>query len=231
MFQTEQILFFLQVTVLKKKDTETLLSCGIFRGLNENDIAAAEKEFGFDMKDFVKNELIFSPDDFRNALAVIMKGKAEVFKSRGGSAPMLMSIQGKGAVFGIPTLFCEEKAFPTTVRAKEDCRILFIDRTELEKLFVRYPVMVNNYLSLLSEKIFFLNEKLEKLSSPDIRGRLRTYLENTAESKKSKEFVLPLSCSELASSLSVGRTSLYRAFDELTEEGFLTRDGKNIRLL
>ena len=42
---------------------------------------------------------------------------------------------------------------------------------------------------------------------------------------------LPVSISELSRVLSLGRTSLYAAFDELTENGQIERTGKQIRIL
>jgi DNA-binding IclR family transcriptional regulator len=42
---------------------------------------------------------------------------------------------------------------------------------------------------------------------------------------------LDVSISALSELLDVGRASLYRAFDKLTEDGFLRKDGRSFTLL
>lgn len=202
----------------------------LFRGAGKNEIKAAVDSLQPETEDFPAHTDIFTPDNYRNSLAVIVKGSASVFKGTGENE-MLMSILTPGDVFGLPSVFCPGSGFPTTVRARTDCRAVFITREQLEKLFVMLPVSAHNYIETLSEKIYYLNEKIASLSSSCITDRLKLFLENTAERTGTDSFVLPLSFSELASSLSAGRTSLYRSLDELTEKGFIIREGKKITLL
>lgn len=214
---------------MKKNELAALTSCVLFKGFSERDVLGAVSLTSYRAETFSKRSDIFTPERFTRSLAVILKGSAEVFKPSSG-APMLMSILVPGDVFGLPSVFCGEKPFPTEVRAREDCRVLFIPKEELEAIFAAYPAAVYNYIAVLSEKIHYLNEKIERLASPGADEKLKLFLENTARKAGSDEFILPVSLSELASSLSVGRTSLYRAMDELTASGYLKRDGRKIRL-
>ena len=45
------------------------------------------------------------------------------------------------------------------------------------------------------------------------------------------EITLTVSLSDLSELLDVGRASLYRAFDRLTADGFLQKDGRTVRLI
>lgn len=97
-------------------------------------------------------------------------------------------------------------------------------------LFGRYPDILEKYLSLLSRKICFLGGKIESISAPDSTEALRKYLLECADGEGADSFELSMTGSRLASALGMGRTSLYRAFDKLTEEGFLTKNGKCVTI-
>lgn len=211
---------------MNRNEFSALCGCVVFRSVPESDVRAILRETAPEICDFAKHADIFTPSGYRKALAVILKGSAGVYKD-----DMLMSVLTAGDVFGMAALFGDAPDFPTTVRARSGCRVLFIPKEQLERIFAVYPVCVRNYIGVLSEKIRYLNEKIDRLASPSVTDKLRSFLEDAAQKAGSDEFTLPLSLSELAAALSAGRTSLYRAMDELTDEGFMERNGKNIRLL
>ena len=215
---------------LKKTDIAAISSCNLFR--NTDDALVEELLTGgeYTVVTVKKGEDIFSPENYRRCLAVILKGSAEVSKQT-EKGKLLMSTLTAGNVFGMSCLFYDGESFPTTVRAKDDVRLILITNQQLTSLFSRYPAVLENYLGILSKKIHFLNEKIESISSPDATAALRQYLENTAERLGADTFSLPIPMSKLASTLGLGRTSVYRALDELAEQGFLRKEGKVITII
>lgn len=214
---------------MRQTDKAALFSAVIFKELSAVQLNGLLSRFNFEIKTYKKHEKIFTPDSFSKSLAIILKGSVFVYKET-GKAELLMNSLSAGAVFGMSSMFYEEKCFPTTVSAKEDCRILFITKEQLLEIFAEYPQTVGSYIAVLSEKIHYLNSKISGLCGSDAAAKLRTYLENAAAKAASNEFILPVSFSELSQALSIGRTSLYRAFDELSEQGFLEKDGKIIKI-
>lgn len=214
---------------MKKNDIEAIKRCRVFTG-TENDICSELLSSGkYEIKTYLRNETVFSPERFNKCLAVILKGTAEVSKNT-DKGMLYMSTLSSGNVFGMSSVFYDGGSFPTYVTAKEALRVLFITKEQLQELFVLHPVILRNFLSILSTKIHFLNEKIESISSADAKAALRNYLIDTTKKLGKNEFSLPVSYQKLASMLSIGRTSLYRAFDELTEEGFLIKNGKTITI-
>lgn len=214
---------------MKKTDIESIEKCRIFENAGNMLKEELLESKAYEIRVFQKGEKVFSPGNFRKCLVLILKGTAEVSKET-GKGELYMSRLTAGNIFGMSCLFDEEEDFPTTVTAKENMRVLFITKEQLLSLFSRYPVILENYLCILSKKIHFLNKKIENISEPDSKAALKSYLLDTAKKLGTSKFSLPVSMQKLSSLLSIGRTSLYRAFDELTEEGFLIKDGKVITI-
>ncbi len=212
---------------MKKTDIAALQGCRLFSSSDEeilNELLGSKK---YEIRTYPRGEIIFSPDCFEKSLAVILKGSAEVSKHT-EKGTLYMSTLKAGNVFGMSSLFFDGEDFPTTVTAKENSRLLFITKEQLTELFSRYPQVLTSYLGILSNKIHFLNKKIESISVTDAATALKNYLLDTAKMLGKSEFMLPVSYQKLSSILSIGRTSVYRAFDELIKEGFIEKNGKAI---
>lgn len=216
--------------MIKKHDFEVLCSSALFTSVDKNHL----KEFIIKkIKEpviYKKHTDILTPQNYSECLFVILKGKASVWKST-DKGKILLSFLGPSDVFGMATLFSDNKGFENTVTASEDCRLLFININELTDLFTEFPQIAINYISILSQKIHYLNSKIESFSTPSPTSRLYKKLNEFADIQGSNTIILEESYTDLASSLSFGRTSLYRAFDELEEKGLILKNKKTITIL
>lgn len=212
---------------MKKTDITALKKCQLFKNTDPEIITELLGRKKYDIRTYSRGEDIFSPNSFEKSLAVILKGTAEVSKlTEKGS--LFMSTLSAGNVFGMSCIYHDGEDFPTTVTAKEPSRLLFITKEQLTDLFSRYPDILTSYLGILSNKIHFLNKKIESISSTDTKAALKAYLLDLSKKLGTSEFMLPVSYQKLSSMLSIGRTSVYRAFDELIKDGFIEKDGKAI---
>ena len=89
--------------------------------------------------------------------------------------------------------------------------------------------MAAAYIAFLSGRVRFLNEKIALFTEDSARQRVYRWLCANCGEKGS----LPkgLSMTKLAAGLSMGRTSLYRALEELENAGLIVRDGKRIEVI
>ena len=231
MFQKEQFsdIFAERQCIMRKNDIEALKKSRLFSEAEDELIKELLSSGEYEITLCKKGETVFSPENEDVRLALVLKGSLEVSKST-GRGKLFMNTLTVGAVSGMSCLFGDAASFPTTVTAREETRLLFITRAQLMSLFGRYPDILQKYLTLLSKKICFLNEKIESITAPDAKQALRGYLLDAAGKAGSDTFTLPVSAGTLASSIGIGRTSLYRAFEQLTEEGFLTKNGRLISI-
>ncbi len=164
-------------------------------------------------------------DSFRG-LGVLLSGKACVY-GKGSEKPVLLNRLGAADVFGAATVFFSEEEAVSTVSAKTKCRILFIERSVLETVMKNDFAVASAYIAFLSEKICFLNRKITGFTAKSADSALAGYLLRSADENGE----LAVNMSGVASTLSIGRTTLYRAVDALKADGAISYDGKKLRIL
>jgi CRP-like cAMP-binding protein len=96
-------------------------------------------------------------------------------------------------------------------------------------LTLHAPTMAS-YVRFLTRRIQFLNRKIRYLTAGSAEQRLALYLLSEIP-EEGVPVRLEISAVSLADLLDLGRASLYRAMDRLSEDGFLVRNGHEYRLL
>ena len=169
---------------------------------------------------YEKNEVIYGRNNYERALGVLLSGKAEAAARERSS----LNVFRAGDAFGAAALFGGEE-YSSFIRAVTPCRVQYIPEEMLRQLFADYPRIAMNYITFLSEKLRFLNGKIATYTSASVEGRLYYWMRENCD----EEGHMPpgVTMTKLAKMLNVGRTSLYRAVEDL-EKKFVVerRDGK-----
>ena len=105
-----------------------------------------------------------------------------------------------------------------------------IPEEQLKRIIAGSLAAAENYIRYLTERICFLNRKITAFTAGSAEARLAVYLSGLPIDSENT-LTLPCSLSELADMLNMGRASLYRSLDSMTESGILLRNGKKITLL
>lgn len=206
------------------KDREALLKNKLFSNI---DMEYIKSGAGFIA--IKKGETIMAKNRFSRCLVLIIKGSAAVSKICLDGHRAVINRLGEGDVFGMATLFYEEAEFPSEITAETPMRIAVFPKEFVEAAFSEYPEFAKAYATLLSEKIHFLNKRLSAYSEGEAHEKLLRWILSMAEGRK--EFELPCSVSKLAAMVGIGRASVYRAFDLLSDEGKIRKEGKKIVIL
>ena len=176
-----------------------------------------------------KGETVMTKSNFSRCLALILKGNASVSKIGLDGRRTVINRLSEGDVFGMATLFYEEEEFPSEITAESNLKLAIFPKEKVEEAFSISPEFAKAYAVLLSEKIHFLNKKLSAFSEGEAHEKLFRWILTFANGEN--EFILPCSVSKLAGMLGIGRASVYRAFDSLSEKGIISKDGKKIVIL
>ena len=203
---------------MTSKDREAFLQSPLFSKLNLDEIVCVKK-----------GETIMAQKKFRRCLVYILKGSASVFKIGLDGRRSVINSFYEGDVFGMATLFYEEAEYPSEITAEKDLRLAVFSKETIEKAFSENPEFAKAYVVLLSEKIHFINKKLAAFLEGEASEKLLRWLINASGGEQ--EFTLPCSVSKIAEMLGIGRASVYRAFDSLSERGIIIKEGKNITIL
>lgn len=209
---------------LNETETELVLKTELFRGsppsvltriLAVSDCTAAEYE---------KNDVVYDKTNFSRSLGIVLEGRLRVTKENADKRPIVMSTLQRGAMFGAAALFNSEPEYATKITAIEHSRVLFLPQRLIKRMIEREPEIAENYIRYLSERILFLNRKIYFLTAGTAEQRLAGFLlDNLAVGEFSE---MPMTMHRLADALNMSRASLYRAFDELTASGAVSKQGK-----
>ena len=180
------------------------------------------EDTAFSLCEYQPDETIFSKKEYRNSLSLIVEGSATARKVHGGKDLTIRLFQS-GDIFGVASLFCEEKEYVSEIRADQTCVVAFVPQEIVSEIFRQSPDAAIAYISLLSQKIRYLNDKLDNISAPSAISKLCYYLLENHD--------MTISMQSLAQMLGMSRMTLYRSLDTLVENGWLKKDGKKLVVL
>lgn len=196
----------------------------MFDGFNESEKA--------EILSTLDRPISFSKGDelYRNGmLALIISGKATVKRLNDiGDIITIRSISS-GELFGAASVFGDWKNGMSSIIADTNCEVLYINEDKFCNILKQYPQISINYISYLSDRIRFLNRKLDAFTTKSTEERLYEYL--LSQSNDNGIINLSFGMAELARRLNVGRTSIYRDISSLESKGLINRDGHNFKIL
>lgn len=169
-------------------------------------------------------EVIYSPTQFRKAMGIVLEGRLAVLKGQ----DLLLKTLDPGHCFGAAALFSPTEDYVTTIRAQTLSTLVFLPDHWLVSLFETYPQTAVAYITFLSQRIRFLNRKIDSFTAPSVRDTVLGYLLTIHQDGAAK---IAGGYSRLANALNIGRASLYRALDNLEAEGRIRREGRRIFLI
>lgn len=202
----------------------------MFRGLSPEEIKDLLSRIGHSVKSFSKGQTIAQREDEVRNLCIIVEGsvKGEMVDFSG----KILKVEEMTAPMPIAHafLFGERNRFPVDVIALEDCKILFVPKSDFMRLMQQNTIILGNYLNAISNRAQFLSSKLWFLSFKTIKEKIAHYLLNIARSESKTTIVLPKSHQELAEFFGVTRPSLARVFADLEAEGIITVNRREITI-
>lgn len=209
---------------LNEIETELVSKTELFRGSPPSVLTRILAVSDCTAVEYEKNEVVYDKTNFYRSLGIVLEGRLRVTKENADKRPIVMSTLQRGAMFGAAALFNSEPEYATKITAIERSRVLFLPQRLIKRMIEREPDIAENYIRYLSERILFLNRKIYFLTAGTAEQRLAGFLlDNLAVGEFSE---MPMTMHRLADALNMSRASLYRAFDELTASGAVSKQGK-----
>lgn len=208
--------------VMQKKALDILKQIPVFSVVEEAQLLAILNTFAH-VATYSKEDIIFSPDSKFKMYGVLLKGEARVLKDY-----VTVSVLKEGQGFGLAALYQEEKGFVNTIQAKSACKVLWIQKEGIDQLLLETHAFAFSYISYLSGRIYYLNEKIEAYTAPNAEEKLWNFLENI---RPENGKITDVSMTELTRQVNVSRASLYRALDALQKRNLIRYEHKTIIFL
>ena len=193
----------------------------IFKDADEKILTSVLNTYGKSVS-YAKNDIVFSRETYSPVLCLIIKGEARVSKGE-----TVISHLKDGEIFGAAFLYNQSYEFENTVTALTPLKVVIIEKNGVDELIKCDSSISFNYISYLSERIGFLNSKIEGYTKPNAEEKLMLYLKKNADINNGK-CEISVSMTELSHVLQISRASLYRVIETLENQGKICRDGKKI---
>ena len=205
--------------------------CPLFRGLQAEEIEQLFQRIQYQVKKYRVDELIaVSGEKIESQMIVIegsVKGEMMDFTGKTIKIEDIHSPRPLAPAF----LFGKNNKYPVNITANEKVTLLIIPRLSFVKMMQYNEEVLNNFLSIISNRAQFLSNKIKFLSFQSIKGKLAHYLLQQLEHKVSDVVVLDKSQVQLAELFGVARPSLGRAIKELDREGVIVSRAKEVRIV
>ncbi len=211
--------------MISEQDWNIIKNSMLFSGMEQASLEAVFHGSDCRIVCFADREALRSPESREHVAGLILAGKATVTTPDPARNTLLRFLE-PGAFFGIANLF-SDRPYISRIAADGPCRALLIPESAIRTLLENDRDFLYRYLDFLSGRIRFLNQKIGYLTAGSAERRLALYL----LSRGDRTVFLTDSISSLSELLDIGRASLYRAFDKLSEDGYIQKDGRQLTLL
>ena len=210
----------------KEKTKDFLASLPLFSVLSEKELTFLSENA--DLCHFSAGSEITS-DISCDSVKIVLSGAASVTK-KNGEKEILMRVVQSGGILGVASVFTDSHSSLSGIRAMKDTEMIFIGHDTLRHLVRKSPEFAESYIRLLTLKIRFLNNRVKAYTSVSAESRLAFHILSLDEAESGRVEV-GVSKTALADMLDVGRASLYRALDTLTDKGIIKYEKNVITVL
>ncbi|MDR0505570.1 MAG: Crp/Fnr family transcriptional regulator [Dysgonamonadaceae bacterium] len=197
---------------------DLLFFCSICREKSPEEIAKVKCTITHTIKNYKRGELIASQGDRVSFLYMLTKGKVktEIISNSG----LTISVEEISAPHPLAAafLFTDDNRFPMEVIALEDCEIILISKSSIEKQMAKCPGFLRGFMVFIANRVQFLSERLKIFSQKGIKAKIAYYI---LQHDKNGTFELGRSIASLAEYFGVERPSLSRAISEMVHDGII----------
>ena len=203
----------------------------LFKNMDLEDIINILEEIPYEIEVYNKGEIIAIEGDDCPSLGIILKGKIEIQKIFPSGQIMTINNFKEGNIFGESLVFLDKHSYPATITAMDYSEIMYIEKSNIIELSILDTRVLTNFVSILSNRILMLNNRISNLSQDSIRKKIANYLLFEYENQKNLFIELPFSRKKMAELLNIPRPSLSRELTNMKDEGIIDFDKNIIKIL
>ncbi len=214
-----------------EKYMHVLEKCILFRRLKRDNIQALLNFLKYEMESFSRDALVAQEGDHCERIGIVLQGEVELQNIYPSGKVATLTTMGPGNIFGEAILFSNRDTYPINIVSRTKATILFLKKEQIVHGLTHHPVLLENFLSLLSNRLMMMSQKVKVLSLDTIRHKLCNFLLKEMKEQGSKTIQLNLSRKAMAEHMSVQRPSLSRELIKMKEEGLIDYEKKTITIL
>jgi CRP-like cAMP-binding protein len=213
---------------------EVLQTTPLFRGIDREDLNKMLECLKPRVKRYKYREIVALCGSPLSGIGIVASGKVALTRETYSGNRIMLGILDSGDIFGETAAFSNDRTWPVTVIANEDCQLLFLPPDKIQgncsNICTAHSILILNMLNILSNKALMLNKKIEHLSAKSIRGKISSYLLEEYGQSNETAFRMSMKRHELADYLGIPRPSLSREMITMKKEGIIDYDGSWVQI-
>lgn len=198
-----------------------LLRMPPFRGITEKELLSLILSPEHARRLYKPSDFIAMQGETYRSLFILCSGKVRTQMVNAEGKQLTIETLKAPQLLAPAFVFSSENRFPVNIEAIEKCEILVISQSAFLEFLHQYPIVMHNFLRLVSDRTLFLSQKLNAFALQSLKSRILNYLRIHGSIRNQQE---------VAQILGVARPSLARALSELAGEGCLRIEGKEIQI-
>ncbi|MDD2580112.1 MAG: Crp/Fnr family transcriptional regulator [Clostridia bacterium] len=226
-----------------KKLCETLSATPLFAGLNHD--AFHDYCSKTNVRLVWKGEVLVNEGDPCNSIGMIVDGQLALQKYSSSGDFATLELLGPNDLFGDDLIFGVRRTYPLTIEAVTNSKVVFVSRDVLMSLLYEAPAIMQNFLSILSDRVQQQNRRILLLSQKSLRQKISNYLLDLLREQREKEgesprlarltvstqaVELPVSKEVVSRLLAMPRPSFSRELISMERDGLIRVSGRVIWL-
>jgi len=193
-----------------ESELEILSKSDLFYGLNPSEINFLLSSFYLNVKKYSRDDVIIIQGETYSDLSVVMKGNVSSEINDPSGKRVKLEIFSESSLIAPGIIFAVDNTLPVTVTAETNCVLLSFSKEDVISILQSNSNCMNNYLSLLGNKINILAEKIRLFQFSSIQQKIAGYLLNLHKKQGSDSLIIPYTRENLADFFGVARPSLSR---------------------
>lgn len=213
---------------------QPLINCPLFTGMTGEEITSCLQASNSTIAAYEKDEMIFFQTDLPAHLLILMDGAVAICSdTASGKRNLVAMFDQRGELFGEVFVFLKHKEYGHYAQAVTQARVLRIPKEyffqSCGKDCEYQSRLISNMLTILAQKAYFLNQKVQILSGSSLRQKIAgVLLRNTGADGK---VTLSMNREELADFLNTARPSLSRELMNMQREGLIQIQKRDIYIV
>ena len=209
-------------TVLRGEIRSALEDCELFGKTPLLERLISDERFA--VHSYLSGETVYDRENYSASLGIVVRGRALIYKGT-DQRRVMIGEKVRSDSFGAAALFGDVERYASLIVAKgRGTVIAFIPQELMRELIAADGEIAVKYITFLSERVRYLNEKLDIYAGTTPGDKVIAYL-----SARGGE--CEINMQKLAGELDIGRATLYRTVEKLERERVILREGKTIKII
>lgn len=203
----------------------------LFKGVSDEKIEEIFSYIKYSEVSYNKGQILFQEGDACKNIGIIEEGSIQLERIYSSGKSIVLAKLSAGDVFGEALVISSTALYPATVIAKSNCKIIFINKKEIMKLCSSNERILENFVTLLSDKVIMLNKKVKSTSLKSVKHKVVDYILEKSNVANSNVIMINESKEDIAAYLGMPRPSLSRELIKLRDENIIDFDRNSITIL